>query len=76
MQALEVKIDGGWGRVSIEDAWRYIGGQLRCISCRGSVYVMNDYSGKRPKRITHRPKWAECSGDENTPSPRNPKAVE
>lgn len=76
MDQLEVKINGIWMRVSVEDWWKLKNEPKRCISCHGPVYITRDFNGKLKPSLTHRRGKALCCGDNNVRSPRHPNALD
>ncbi|MBB4861066.1 hypothetical protein HNO88_004414, partial [Novosphingobium chloroacetimidivorans] len=44
MQFIEVKVDGLWRRVSVDDWWKLGKEPKRCASCHGPVHITQDHS--------------------------------
>jgi len=61
-QSCEVKIQGAWHRVSLDDAVRHYELRLkRCPACHGRVSVNGAYSGPDfRKTLTHRRAHGGC----------------
>ncbi|MBB4861021.1 hypothetical protein HNO88_004369 [Novosphingobium chloroacetimidivorans] len=76
MQFIEVKVDGVWQRVSVDDWWKLGKEPKRCASCHGPVHITQDHSGKRRRGVTHRRGGAECLGDDTILSFRHPNALD
>ena len=75
----EIKIDGVWCTVAVEQAWlKPEGARLRCLVCHGPVVVHGAYSPGRRAFLQHRKSHDGCpfnaKGYSGTASP-HPEAL-
>jgi hypothetical protein len=76
MVTSEIKLNGEWQVITIDDALHLRGELMRCLACQGRAIPNREYSdGARP-HFSHLQGFAYCTRDGSAGSPKHPHPVD